>query len=179
MVLVSFHNYSTVINVGVIAEKGVEELREMLGSIEPPEPLEWVPVVASLGLERKRVRLRSGDERVYISYRVQIPKEVVERLGLHEEATVLLQVARPRWYHLINYREEPFRSRFKRIKSPWIKAEICMLGLAPEEFCRQYRAITVIASEEELKRLGLQPGQLVTLRELLQRARKTENKRAL
>ena len=145
---------------------GESELEEILGPVEPPRPLEWIPVVASLGVERKRVKLRSGETRVYESYRVRIPKEVVERLGLRGEATVLLQVARPRWYHLINYKEEPFRSRFRQIKKPWVKAEICLLGGAPEELCRQYRLLPVIASEEELRELGLEPGQPVTLEEL-------------
>ena len=150
---------------------GESELEEILGPVEPPRPLEWIPVVASLGVERKRVRLRSGEERVYEGYRVRIPKEVVEKLSLQGEATILLQVARPRWYHLINYKEEPFRSRFKQIKKPWVKAEICLLGGAPEELCRDYRTITVIASEEELRELGLEPGQPITLKELLERVR--------
>ena len=145
---------------------GESELEEILGPVEPPRPLEWIPVVASLGVERKRVKLRSGETRVYESYRVRIPKEVVERLGLRGEATVLLQVARPRWYHLVNYKEEPFRSRFRQIKKPWVKAEICLLGGAPEELCRQYRLLSVIVSEEELRELGLEPGQPVTLEEL-------------
>ncbi|ALL00763.1 hypothetical protein Pyrde_0713 [Pyrodictium delaneyi] len=153
---------------------GESELEEILGPVEPPKPLEWVPLVAALGVERKRVRLRSGEERVYTGYRVRIPKEVVERLGLRGEATILLQAARPRWYHLLDYREEPLRSRFKAIKKPWVKAEICMLGHAPEELCKEYRTVTVIASEEELRRLGLEPGKPVTLRELLERARSVE-----
>jgi len=147
------------------------ELEEVLGPVESPRPLEWIPVIASLGIERKRVRLRSGEERVYESYRVRIPKEVVKKLGLQGEATVLLQVARPRWYHLLDYREEPLRTRFKQIRKPWIKAEICMLGLAPQDLCREYRTITVIASEEELRRLGLEPGKPVTLKELLEKAK--------
>jgi len=161
-----------------VAERAAKksELEEVLGPVEPPRPLEWVPLVARLGVERKRVKLRSGEERVYESYRVRIPKEVVEKLGLREGGTILLKAARPRWYHLINYREEPFRTRFKQIRKPWVKAEICLLGLAPEELCRDYRAITVVASEEELKALGLEPGEPVTLqelRELLERARST------
>jgi len=159
--------------MGVVAERaaGESELEEILGPVEPPRPLEWVPLVASLGVERKRVRLRSGEERVYESYRVRIPKEVVEKLDLRGGATVLLQVARPRWYHLLDYREEPLRSRFRQIRKPWVKAEICLLGGAPEELCRDYRLLPVIASEEELKRLGLEPGQPVALRELLERAK--------
>jgi len=152
-----------------VAEKS--ELEEVLGPVEPPKPLEWVPVIASLGIERKRVRLRSGETRVYESYRVRLPKEIVEKLGLRGESTVLLQVARPRWYHLLDYREEPFRTRFKQIKKPWIKAEICLLGLAPQDLCKDYKTITVIASEQELRELGLEPGKPITLRELLERAR--------
>jgi len=157
---------------------GESELEEVLGPVEPPRPLEWIPVVASLGVERQRKHLRSGEERVYESYRVRIPKEVVEKLGLQGEATVLLQVARPRWYHLLDYREEPLRSRFKQIKKPWIKAEICLLGHAPPELCKDYKTITVIASEEELRELGLKPGKPVTLkelRELLEQAKTINN----
>ena len=148
---------------------GGSGLEEILGPVEPPRPLEWVPLVAGLGVERKRVRLRSGEERVYEGYRVRIPKEVVEKLGLQGEATILLLAARPRWYHLLDYREEPLRSRFREIRKPWVKAEICLLGGAPEELCRGYRLLPVIASEEELRELGLEPGQPVTLRELRER----------
>ena len=33
---------------------GESELEEILGPVEPPKPLEWIPVVAALGVERKR-----------------------------------------------------------------------------------------------------------------------------
>ncbi len=145
------------------------ELEDVLGPVEPPEPLEWVPVVASLGVERRRARLRSGEERVYESYRVRVPKEAVERLGLRDGGTVLMLLARPRWYHLLDYREEPLRSRFREMRRPWVKAEICLLGGAREEDCRDYRIVPVIASEDELKALGLEPGKPVTLRELAER----------
>ncbi len=148
-----------------------EELEEVLGPAEPLEPLEWVPVVASLGVERKRVRLRSGGERVYEGYRVRVPREAVERLGLQDGGTVLMLLARPRWYHLLDYREEPLRSRFREMRRPWVKAEICLMGGAREEDCRDYRIVPVIAGEDELKALGLEPGRPVTLRELVERLR--------
>ncbi|NPA04837.1 MAG: AbrB/MazE/SpoVT family DNA-binding domain-containing protein [Crenarchaeota archaeon] len=147
----------------------LEEAAEEVFSGEPPRPLKWVPVVASLGVERKRVRLRSGEERVYKSYRVRLPRRVVEELGLRE-GTVLLLVAKPRWYHLIDYRVGVFRERFRALKD-WVKAEICMLGGAPEDECRDYRIVPLIASEDELRRLGLRPGEPVTLRELAERLR--------
>ena len=141
----------------------------VLEPLEPPSPLQWIPIVVSLGVERKRSRLRSGEEKVYENCRVRIPKEVVERLGLKGESTILLQIARPRWYHLIDYREHPFRSWFERIKKPWIKAEICQLGHAPRDQCSNYRLLLVIASEKELEELGLEADKPITLQELKDR----------
>ena len=157
----------------VPGERGNEDI---LGLVEEePRPLVWAPLVASLGVERKRVRLRSGEERVYESYRVRIPKEVVERLGLRDGGTVLALLARPRWYHLLDYRVEPLRSRFESIRKPWVKAEICLLGHGPEEACRRYRVVPLIASEEELRQLGLEPGRPVTLQELREKLSRLNN----
>ena len=148
-----------------------DRLLEELAREAEPKPLNPVWFLATVGPEKRRKRLSDGTVRTYEGYRLRVPREAVEELGLGDGGTVVAALARPRWYHLIDYREEPLRSRFRQIKKPWVKAEICMLGLAPEELCREYRLVPVIASEEELKRLGLEPGQPVTLRELLERAR--------
>jgi hypothetical protein len=49
---------------------------------------------------------------------------------------VLPLIARPRWYHLLNYKEEPLRTRFRHIRSEWVKTEICLINGAPEDECR-------------------------------------------
>ena len=45
-----------------------------------------------------------------------------------------------------------------------------------QDLCKDYKTITVIASEDELRRLGLDPGQPITLRELREKLLSTAKK---
>ena len=154
------------------AEERRRLVEELLRGAEP-RPLEWRSLLARVTATRTRKRLRSGEEKTYATYKVTIPQELVEELGLEPGGLILLQAARPRWYHLLNYHDPDVQRTIWRspLLPPYARAEICLLGGAPEELCRGYRLLPVIASEEELRELGLEPGQPITLRELLERAR--------
>ena len=118
---------------------------------------------------RMRKRLRSGETRVYEGYRVTIPLELARELSLDSDPELVVAVAKPRWYHSIVY-EDATLKLFHRLP-PYAKAEVCMLGHAPREICKDYRTVTLVASEEEPEKLGLEPGQTITLKELLERAK--------
>ena len=149
-----------------LAREERERLIEELRRGAKPRPLEWRGFLARVAAVRTRKRLRSGEEKTYTTYKITIPQNMVEELGLEPGAILGAQVARLRWYHLLNY-EDPDVQRWLWDRLPaYARAEVCMLGLATEKLCRDYRTITVIASEEELRKLGLEPGQPVTLREL-------------
>ena len=149
-------------------ERLIEELRREAR----PEPLKWKVFPAEATRTRMRKRLRSGEVRTYEGYRVTIPLEIARELRLDEDPELVVAVAKPKWYHGIIY-EGATEKLFHRLP-PHAKAEICLLGLASENLCRDYRTITVIASEKELRELGLEPGKPVTLRELLEKARSLE-----
>ena len=146
-----------------------EALNGMRGAAKA-EPLKWFYFLATAVRARVRKRLGSGEERVYESYRVTVPTELARRLGLDEDPELVVAVAKPSWYHGVVY-EGPTERLFHGLPDH-AKAEVCTLGLAPERLCKSYRTVTIIASEEELRRLGLEPGQAVSLRELLERARR-------
>ncbi len=146
-----------------------EGLLERMRREARPEPLRWHVFLATTARTRMRKRLRSGEVKTYEGYRVTIPLELARQLGLDEDPELLVAVAKPKWYHGIVYDDATMRL-LNRLP-PYARAEICSLGHAPEQLCRQYRTVTVIASEEELRELGLEPGQPVTLRELLERAK--------
>ena len=54
------------------------------------------------------------------------------------------------------------------------EAKACSLGRALQDLCRDYRTVTVIASEQELKQLGLDLGQAITLEEFQKKLQETE-----
>ena len=153
-------------------------IEELLRGAEP-RPLEWRGFLARLAATRTRKRLRSGEEKTYTTYKITIPQELAEELGLEEGAYLGVLAARLRWYHYYDYNDPDVQRWFWSRLPAYAKAELCMLGAAPEQLCRDHRAITVIASEEELRRLGLEPGQPVTLGELrglLERAKNLETR---
>ncbi|BES82745.1 hypothetical protein [Pyrodictium abyssi] len=145
--------------------------------LEEPRAGRSVTLLLKVRAEKQRKRLRNGEPREYVVWRATIPREAAEKLGLDPEAGEELLVATlevPDWPLLLLYHDPQTRRLWDRLP-PEAKAKACSLGHAPEQLCRYYRTITVIAGEEELKRLGLEPGQPITLRELLKRARNTNN----
>jgi len=156
----------------VLAREEPEELIEQMRREARPEPLRLHFFLTTATRVRMRKRLRSGEEKTYTGYRVTIPLELAKKLGLDEDPELVVAVARPKWYHGIVYDEATLKLLHRL--PPYAKAEICLLGHAPEEFCRGYRLVPVIASEEELLELGLEPGKPITLKELLERAKNTD-----
>ncbi len=148
-------------------EKLVEELRRAARR----EPLRWRGFLAEAVRTRMRKRLRSGEEKVYEGYRITIPLDIARELKLDENPELAVLIAPAKWYHGMNYSHPAVRERIWSSLPDYAKAEICMLGSAPDELCRGYRTVIVVASEEELQRLSLEPGQTITLKELLKKAR--------
>ena len=152
-----------------LARGAEREAEELLRGAEP-RPLRWRGFRAALVATRTRRRLRTGGTGEYVSYRVTIPRRLVEEMGLEEGMDLGVLVAPLKWYHLADYSDTDVQRWFWSMLPPYARAELCALEAAPEQLCRQYRTVTVIASEEELRELRLEPGQPVTLRELLERA---------
>jgi len=136
------------------------------GREEALEPLKMAFYMTRLSAIRRVKRLQSsGELREYESYCVTVPREIVEVLGLGAYQPVIVGIAKLRSYHLINPRD-PQLPRMLAAMEPMQIAELCYLGLLPDEECRSYRLFTVLATEEELEELGIKPYQLVTLQEL-------------
>ena len=139
-----------------------------------PQPLEWRSFLAPVAATRTRKRLRSGEEKTYTTYKITIPQRIVEELGLEPGSLLGVLVARLKWYHLFNYEDPQVQQWFWRSRRlpAYAKAELCLLEAVPPQLCKDYRTITVVASEQELRRLGLEPGKPITLRELEEKLRK-------
>jgi bifunctional DNA-binding transcriptional regulator/antitoxin component of YhaV-PrlF toxin-antitoxin module len=136
------------------------------GEWETVEPLRIAFYMARLSVIRRVKGLQSsGELKEYESYRVTVPREVVEVLGLAAYQPVIVGIAKPRSYHLINPRD-PQLPQMLASMGPVQMAELCYLGLLPDSTCRGYRLFTVLASEEELEELGIKPYQLVPLSQL-------------
>ena len=149
------------------------------GLLEEPRAGRRVTILLRVRAERQRKRLRSGEHRDYVVWRATIPREAAEKLGLDPGAGEEILVATlevPDWPQLLLYHTPDTQRLWSRLP-PEAKAKACSLGHAPQDLCRDYRTITVIASEQELRELGLEPGQPVTLRELLERARRPGTQR--
>jgi len=141
--------------------------------LEEPRAGRSTTLILRVRAEKQRKRLRSGEPRDYVVWRATIPREAAEQLGLDPEAGEELLVATlevPDWPLLLLYHDPQTRRLWDKL-SPEARAKACLLGHAPPQLCQQYRTVTVIASEEELKTLGLEPGKPVTLKELLKRVK--------
>jgi len=150
---------------------GAQALRA--GLLEEPRAGRRVTILLRVRAERQRKKLRSGEPRDYVVWRTTIPREAAEKLGLDPEAgeeTLVATLEVPDWPLLLLYHTPDTQRLWERLP-PEAKAKACSLGHAPEELCRGYRLLPVIASEEELHSLGLEPGKPITLKELLERAR--------
>lgn len=141
--------------------------------LEEPRAGRRITVLLRVRAEKQRKKLRSGEERDYVVWRTTIPREAAEELGLDLEADEEVLVATlevPDWPLLLLYHNPETRRLWGRLP-PEAKAKACQLGHAPQELCKDYKTVTLIASEDELERLGIEPGQTITLKELLERAK--------
>ncbi len=59
-----------------------------------------------------RIRNRRGKDKDYFIYRVNLPTEVAEKLGLEEHDYLLLAAQKAEWYHLLDW---------SKMKATWDK----------------------------------------------------------
>ncbi len=117
---------------------------------------------------RARKRLASGEERSYITYRITLPKDFAEKLGLKDDAEDLLLalLVKPRWFHLFDWSNpEVVEEVLPRLTED--EKRILCATLAPESVCGRAKPHILIADPEELRELGLDPDKPLTLEDLL------------
>jgi len=132
--------------------------------LPPAEPLVVKPY-------RQRKRLASGETREYTIYRVNVPKELAEKLGLEGEDIILAFILRPRWFHLFDWSNpEVARELLPRLTREE-RLELCAT-LAPETVCGDKKPHLILASPQELRRLGLDPSKPITLEDLVEAVRR-------
>ncbi len=82
---------------------------------------------------RQRKKLSSGEEKEYMVYKVTLPKEMVEKLGLEDGDLVLVIAKKPKWYHLLNWSDPEIQEKLWKHLPEEAKKELIELGLAPKE----------------------------------------------
>lgn len=82
---------------------------------------------------RQRKKLSSGEEKEYMVYRVTLPKEMVEKLGLEDGDLVLVIAKKPKWYHLLNWNDPEIQEKLWKHLPEEARKELVELGLAPKE----------------------------------------------
>lgn len=147
--------------------------RELIEEAKP-RPLKYVVFLARVRGERQRKKLRSGVVKEYTVYRITIPREVVEKLSLEPEVEelVLVRLAKPRWYHLLNYSDRDIVETLWEKLPLWTKLELCSNNLAPEKLCSQYYTVTLVLTKQEIQKLGINPDKPITLEELKNKLQK-------
>ncbi|MCD6300485.1 MAG: hypothetical protein J7L82_00250 [Staphylothermus sp.] len=141
--------------------------RELLEAAKP-KPLEYVSFLARVKAEKQKKRLKTGEIKEYITYRLTIPREAAEKLRLdpEEDNLLVVRIAKPKWYHLMNYNDKDVAKAIWKKLPTWIKTELCTNKLAPEQLCNQYQTTTLILTQQEIKELDLDPNKPITLKEL-------------
>ncbi len=82
---------------------------------------------------RQRKKLSSGEEKEYMVYRVTLPKEMIEKLGLEDGDLALVIAKKPKWYHLLNWYDPEIQEKLWKHLPEEAKKELVELGLAPKE----------------------------------------------
>ena len=132
--------------------------------LPPAEPLVVKPY-------RQRKRLASGKVREYTIYRVNMPKELAEKLGLEGEDIILAFILRPRWFHLFDWSNPEVAGELLPRLTREERLELCAT-LAPETVCRGKKPHLLLASPQELRELGLDPSKPITLEDLVEAVRR-------
>ncbi|MEB3861183.1 MAG: hypothetical protein GSR84_03060 [Desulfurococcales archaeon] len=117
---------------------------------------------------KMKKRLKTGEEREYTIYRINLPKNLAETLGLEDgEDLILAYIAQAKWYHLFDWSNpEVLREVLPRLTEKE-RLELCAT-LAPEKVCEGRRPHILVASPEELRQLGLDPDRPLTLEDLVE-----------
>ena len=121
---------------------------------------------------KMKKRLKTGEEREYTIYRINLPKNLAETLGLEDgEDLILAYIAQAKWYHLFDWSNpEVLREVLPRLTERE-RLELCAT-LAPEKVCEGRRPHILVAHPEELRQLGLDPERPLTLEELVEAIRR-------
>ncbi len=120
-------------------------------------------LVFEISVKPKKVRIRN---REYIQHYINLPKQLVVKLyemaeeDPGTELPVVILIAPAEWFHGILWEEMPKRA-WKTIPEK-ARKELEALGLSRE----QCKPVYIIAMEEEIKELGLDPNKPITLKEL-------------
>jgi len=122
---------------------------------------------------RQRKRLAGGEVRVYTIYRINLPREAVQRLGLEEDAEepILAFILKPRWFHLFDWENPEVIEEVLPRLTEKERLELCAT-LAPEKACNGQKPHILLARPEELRELGLDPDRPVTLEDVVEAVRR-------
>ena len=123
-----------------------------------------------LPVKPSRVRKKlKGGVKEYVTYRITIPTEAAQALGLEGEAALIVTLERPRWYHLFNWSDPEVAGELWERLTEAQKRKICLKGLAPRELCGGREPITILADPDKLRQLGLDPEKPITLEDLMEK----------
>ncbi|MCE4625340.1 MAG: hypothetical protein F7C35_05695 [Desulfurococcales archaeon] len=129
-----------------------------------------VTLVLPVRPSRVRKRLKSGVKE-YVTYRITIPQEAAQALGLEGEAALIVTLERPRWYHLFNWGDPEIAGELWERLTETQRRKVCLKGLAPRELCGGRQPITILADPDRLRELGLDPEKPLTLEDVVERVR--------
>ena len=135
-------------------------LRRLLG----PRPLRWAAWLSAAKPTWRRKRLSDGTVKEYPAWRLTIPIHAAEQLGLDPgtgDEMLLVLAARLRWWHLLDHDEEAWNQLPEETR-----AEICLARLRKD--CPETSYAVILGTPEELKQLGLEPGETIHAKKLLQ-----------
>ncbi|MEB3779430.1 MAG: hypothetical protein GSR85_04280 [Desulfurococcales archaeon] len=118
---------------------------------------------------KSRKRLRTGEEREYTIYRINLPKSLATRLGLEGEGEdiILAYLTHAKWFHLFDWSNPEVLGEVLPRLTEREKLELCAT-LAPQQVCQGKKPHILLASPEDLKSLGIDPGKPITLEDLVE-----------
>ncbi len=120
-------------------------------------------IVLEISVKPKKARVKG---REYIQHYINLPKWLATKLyevageDLDVELPVVMLISPAEWYHGILWEEMPERA-WKTIPEK-AKKELEALGLSREP----HKPVYIVATEEEIKELGLDPNKPITLKEI-------------
>jgi len=144
----------------------VEVLEDSLVDKRPRRP---VYALLRARVVRQVKRLRSGEAREYHVWRITLPRDTVEELGLepgYGEELLLAALRLPDWYHLYDYNDPVVRTKIWPRLPRRAKLELCAWKIAPRELCGDMEPVTLLLPREMLERLGLHPGDTLTFEDI-------------
>ncbi len=115
---------------------------------------------------KMRKKLKTGEEREYIIYRINLPKSLAESLALEEgEDIILAYITQAKWFHIFDWSNPEVLEEVLPRLTERERLELCAT-LAPESVCRGEKPHILVADPDKLKSLGLDPEKPITLKDL-------------